>query len=97
MFSGFEKVTDSSNGKIEQTPQISETPDIPSMDDLKAQLDEVFPMPPDVDDRRSEEQMQDTVESHSKEVTLDDGTVVALPSPPATILHNAETVYNEKA
>lgn len=95
MFSGFEKMTDSADKNFEQAPQIPEMHNIPSMDDLRVQLDEIFPMSPDVGDGRGEGQIQDTGESRPREVILDDGTVVTLPSPPDSVLHNAKTGYDK--
>ena len=91
MFSGFDKVTDSAEGKIEQAPQIPETPNKgPSMDDLRSRLNEVFSMPTDKDDSEKIHE-QDTIEQHPKEITLDDGTVVTIPSPSVPILHVTDT------
>lgn len=85
---------ESNKEQIETKPQIPETSDrIPSMDDLRRGLDEIFPPEPgEVHD--SESDMREIPESYPKEITLDDGTVVTLPDAPSP-MRNADTNKDE--
>lgn len=81
MFGGFEKLSDSVDTGIEKASQVPEASDnILSMENLRSRLDVVIPIPSDDGDKNDEIQIQDSVEQYSKEVTLNDGTVVTLPS-----------------
>lgn len=92
MFGGFERFSDSVDKGIEKTLQGSEINDKAlSMENLRSRLDEVFSFPSDDADKADESQSQDSVEQYPQEVTLDDGTVVTLPSPFDPILRGAET------
>ena len=96
MFGGFERLSDSVDTGIEKASQVPEVTDNAlSMENLRSRLDEVFPIPSDDNDKVNESQMQDSIEQYPKEVTLDDGTVVTLPSTPDPILHGAETGASE--
>ena len=96
MIAGFENFSDSADKNIEKTLQKPEVSDKPlSMDDLRSRLDEVLPLPSDKDGRTNEGQTQTSVEQYPKEVTLDDGTVVTLPSPPDPTLQGTETSSRE--
>lgn len=96
MTGGFEKFFDSADKAIERTPQGPESDDRSlSMDTLRGRLDEVLPPPSDEGGRANDTRMQDPVEQHPKEVTLDDGTVVTLPAPPDPILHSSEICGSE--
>lgn len=88
---GFERFSDSANTGIEKASHGSEVTDKTlSMEDLRSRLDEVLPIPSDDSGKVDESQTQDSIEQYPQKVTLDDGTVVTLPSLPNPILHDAE-------
>ena len=98
MFGEFERLSDSGDKGIEKTSHGPETTDKPlAMVNLRSRLDEVLPIPSDDGGKVDESQMQNSIEQYPKEVTLDDGTVVTLPSPPVPILHGTETGNSELA
>lgn len=96
MFGGFEGLCDSVDIGIEKASQVpAATDNALSMENLRSRLDEVLPIPSDGSDKVDESQMQDSIEQHPRKVTLDDGTVVILPSPADPILYGAETEGSE--
>lgn len=84
----FSETVDKSIEKV--SPGLETTDKALSMENLRSRLDTVLPFPSDEGGKTDEGQKQDSVEQHPREVTLDDGTVVALPNPPAPILHVIE-------